>query len=116
MGFPRLEVDEVSEGLVEAYCRYELVERRLAELTVHNAAYAVRQFLAWRTEMGLGPIEQLCPAELEQFVVHEAGRLKRGSLRTRVGMLRTFIRFLFRAGRTERDLPAGIGHPIPVPE
>ncbi len=108
MGFPRLQVDEVSEGLVEAYCHYELVERRLAELTVSNAAYAVRQFLAWRTEMGLGPIEHLDPVELEQFVLHESGRLKRGSMRTRVGMLRTFVRFLFRTGITERDLSASV--------
>ena len=73
MGFPRLQVDEVAEGLVAAYCRYELVERRLAELTVVNAAYTVRQFLAWRVQTGRGRIEGLEPAELEEFVVHERG-------------------------------------------
>ena len=57
MAFPRIQVDEVAEAVIDAYCRYELTERRLAELTVVNAAYAVRQFLAWRAETGRGPIE-----------------------------------------------------------
>src|SRR5690242_2004430 len=104
MGFPRLVVDEASERLVEAYCRYELVERRLGELTVINAAYGARQFLAWRSGTGRGSIGELEPVELEQFVLHEAGRLRPNSLRSRVGMLRTFVRFLFRTGVTGRDL------------
>ena len=54
--------------VVEAYCRYELVERRVAELTVVNAAYGARQFLAWRAATGRGPIELLEPVELEEFV------------------------------------------------
>lgn len=108
MGFPRLQVDEVSEELVEAYCHYELVERRLAELTVINAAYTVRQFLAWRAQTDRGPIVGLEPTELEEFVVHEAGRVKRGSLRSKVGYMRTFVRFLYVTGVTERDLSSSV--------
>jgi site-specific recombinase XerC len=108
VAFPRVEVDEASEAVVDAYCRYERVERRLAELTVANAAYAVRQFLAWRIENGCPAIEQLEPVELEDFVLAEARRLKRGSMRTRVAVLRTFVRFLFATGVTARDLSAGV--------
>ena len=108
MAFPRLQVDDVSEGLVEAYCHYELVERRLGELTVVNASYTVRQFLAWRAQTGRGPIEGLEPSELEEFVVHEAGRVKRGSLRSKVGFMRTFMRFLYATGVTERDLSSSV--------
>jgi site-specific recombinase XerC len=104
MGFRRVVVDDASERLVEGYCRYELGERRLAALTVRNCAYGARQFLAWGAATGRGPIARLDPVELEEFVLHEAGRLKPNSLRSRVGMLRTFVRFLFRAGVTERDL------------
>jgi hypothetical protein len=39
-------------------------------------------------------------------VLVEARRLKRGSMRTRVGILRTFVRFLFVTGVTARDLSA----------
>jgi site-specific recombinase XerD len=84
------------------------VERRLAELTVANSAYAARQFLAWRAATARGPIAWLQPVELEQFVLLEAGRLKPNSLRSRVGMLRTFVRFLFRTGVTERDLSSSV--------
>jgi len=44
----RLRVDEAAEAVVDAYRRFELVERGLAELTVVDACYRVRQFLAWR--------------------------------------------------------------------
>src|SRR5271165_3296699 len=108
MAFPRVQVDEVSEAIIDAYCGYERVERRLAELTVSNAAYAVRQFLAWRTETGCPPIERLEPAELEEFVLHEARRVKRGSMRTKVALLRTFVRFLFATGVTVRDLSSSV--------
>ncbi|MGH2869169.1 MAG: tyrosine-type recombinase/integrase [Solirubrobacteraceae bacterium] len=108
MAFPRVYVDEVSEAVVDAYCRYELIERRLAVLTVTNAAYGVRQFLAWRAATGRPPIEHLEPVELEDFVLHEARRLKRSSLRSRIAYLRTFVRFLFATGVTARDLSSSV--------
>ena len=108
MAFPRIQVDEVAEAVIDAYCRYELTERRLAELTVVNAAYAVRQFLAWRAETGRGPLELLEPVELEEFVLQDARRLQRGSVRTRIGILRTFARFLFATGVTARDLSSAV--------
>jgi integrase/recombinase XerD len=104
MAFPRIQVDDSSEAVIAAYCRYERVERGLAELTVSKAAYTVRQFLAWRSETGRPPIEDLEPIELEEFVLHEAGRLKRGTMRSTVALLRTFVRFLFATGVTARDL------------
>jgi integrase/recombinase XerD len=103
MAFPRIQVDDCSEAAIEAYCRYERTERRLAELTVSNAAYAVRQFLAWRAEAGRPALEDLEPIELGEFVLHEAQRLKRGTMRTKVAFLRTFVRFLFATGVTAGD-------------
>jgi hypothetical protein len=38
LAFLRIQLDDASEGLGDAYCRYERVERRLAEPTVANAA------------------------------------------------------------------------------
>src|SRR5579859_5505782 len=108
MAFARIQVDARCEAVIDAYCRYERVERGLAELTVRSGAYAARQFLAWRSEMGRPPIEQLEPIELEEFVLHEAQRLKRGTMRSKVGLLRTFVRFLFATGVTARDLSSSV--------
>jgi integrase/recombinase XerD len=100
----RLEVDEAAEAVVVGYRNYELSERRLGELTVTNACYLVRQFLAWRAATGRPALEQLGAGELCEYVVHEAGRLRHGSVRQRVSVLRTFTRFLFATGVTSLDL------------
>lgn len=108
MAFPRLQVDDGAERVVQAFCRYQLVERRLEEVTVHNGAYGVRQFLAWRATTGRPSLELLEPAELAEFVVHEAKRLARSTMPVTVGRLRTFVRFLFATGVTARDLSASV--------
>lgn len=104
MACPGVHVDDEAEGVVEAFCQYELVERRLAEVSVHNASYRVRQFLAWRAATGRGPLKLLEPGELAEFIVDEAGRLARGSMAAVVATLRSFARFLFATGVTGRDL------------
>jgi hypothetical protein len=49
MAYPHIKVDDASEVVVAAYCHYERTERLLdEEVSVHNAADGVRQFLAWR--------------------------------------------------------------------
>jgi integrase/recombinase XerD len=73
MGVPRLQVDEAAEAVVDAYRSYELIERRLGELTVTNACYLVRKFLAWRAARGRAPLECLGAGELHDYVRHEAG-------------------------------------------
>jgi integrase/recombinase XerD len=108
VGFPVIQVDGVGEAVIADYCRYERSQRRLVQLTVTNAAYTVRQFLAWRAANGRGPIEQLEPFELEEFVLVESRRLKRSSMRSHVGTLRTFVRFLFATGVIERDLSSAV--------
>ena len=108
MAYPRVQVGEEAERVVEAFCCYERVERRLAELTVHNASYRVRQFLAWRAETDRPALESLSAGELAEFVVHEAGRLARGSMPVVVGALRCFTRFLFVSGVTVRDLSGSV--------
>ena len=108
MAYPRVQVDDRSEAVIEAYCRYERGQRGLAELTVSKAGYTARQFLAWRAETGRPQLEELEPIELEEFVLHEAGRLKRATMRSTVAVLRTFMRFLFAAGITARDLSPSV--------
>lgn len=97
-----------AEAVVAAYGDYQRRERRLAELTVINAACGVRRLLAWRAEAGLGSLDQLEPGELIEFVLAESGRLGRGSMRTMVATLRGFVRFLFATGVTARDLSGSV--------
>ena len=108
MAFPRLQVDDEAERMVEAYSRYQRVERRLEEVTVRNTAYGVRQFLAWRAATDRPPLALLEPAELAEFVVAESTRVARGTMRPTVGRLRCFVRFLFATGVTGRDLSVGV--------
>jgi integrase/recombinase XerD len=104
MGVSRLQLDEAAEAVVDAYRNYELTERRLGELTVINACYLVRKFLAWRAATGHRPLERLDADELQDYVRHEAGRLRIGAVRQTVAVLRTFTRFLFATGITSVDL------------
>lgn len=108
MAVSRLCVDEAAEAVVDAYRRYELIERGLAEVTVVNSCYVVRQFLAWRAARGLGPLERLAVGELGEYVGHEAGRLKIGAVRQTVTVLRTFTRFLFATGVSASDLSGAV--------
>ena len=108
MAYPRTEVDEACELVVAAYCRYERTERRLEEVSVHNAAYRVRQFLAWRALNARPPLALLAPAELTEFVVAESRRLAPASMASTVTTLRNFSRFLFQTGITASDLSASV--------
>lgn len=108
MSVPRVCVDEVAEGVVDAYRVYELSERGLGELTVVTASYLVRQFLAWRAASGRHEIAGLDAGELHEYVSFQAGRLKIGAVRQTVGVLRTFTRFLFATGVTACDLSGAV--------
>ncbi len=108
MARSRLCVGEAAEAVVDAYRNYELVERGLAELSVVNSCHVVRQFLGWRAATGRPALEQLDAGELGEYVVHEAGRLKIGSVRQTVTVLRTLTRFLFATGVTASDLSGAV--------
>jgi site-specific recombinase XerD len=101
-------VDGIAEAAVQAYGEYQRIERGLAERTVYNEAFVVRQFLAWRAANGHGRLEALAAEELGAFIVHEAGRLSPGSMVSRTSTVRTFVRFLFVSGVTSRDLSGSV--------
>jgi hypothetical protein len=108
MARPRLRVDDDAEALVTAYCRFEMERRRLCELSVTNAAYNVRHFLAWRASVSRPPIALLDAEELHEYVLAEARRLSIGAMRAQVAVLRTFTRFLFVTGVTQSDLTGAV--------
>jgi len=97
-------VDASSEAVVQAFGRYERVQRRQAELTVTNGCYVVRQFLAWRARTGRGRLDALGPGEPIEFVLDEADRVGDATLQTKAAIVRIFLRFLFATGRVGVDL------------
>ena len=101
-------VDATSEAVVQAFGNYQRVERCLAERTVYNSAFVVRQFLAWRAETGHGALEDLRAEESGDFVLHEARRLKSRGMPMIASTVRTFVRFLFVSGVTDRDLSGAV--------
>jgi site-specific recombinase XerD len=104
----RVFVDEAAEAVVDAYRNYELVQRGLAELTVVNSCYLLRQFLAWRAATDRPALADLSAGELHEYVAHQAARQRVGSMRPVVGVLRGFCRFLFATGVTPMDLSGAV--------
>jgi integrase/recombinase XerD len=101
-------VDPSSEAVVQAFSDYQRDQRGLAERTVYNSAFIVRQFLAWRAEAGAGALSELRCEELGDFIVHEARRLKPRGMPVVASTVRTFVRFLFLSGVTTRDLSGSV--------
>ena len=101
-------VDAGAEAVVAAYCHYERVERRLAEISVSGQCHWVRRFLAWRAETNRPALDRLEPVELSEFVLCQASGLSVASMRLVVSSLRSFVRFLFATGVTSRDLSGGV--------
>lgn len=103
-----VQVDPSSEAVVQAFSDYQRNQRGLAERTVYNSAFVVRQFLAWRAKAGGGPLSELRPEEAGDFVIHEARRLKPRGLPFIASTVRTFVRFLFVSEVTAQDLSGSV--------
>ncbi len=101
-------IDASAEAVVRAFGEYQLNQRGLAERTVYNSAFVVRQFLAWRAPRRGGDLAELTPEDLGGFIVHEARRLQPKGMPATVSTVRTFVRFLFLSGLTPRDLSGAV--------
>jgi len=104
----RTVVEPALEEVVVAFSAYQLRERRLAESTVESSSYDLRLFLAWRSANGRGNVATLGPAELGEYVVELACRLKPTSVGCSVTTLRRFCRFLYATGRMDTDLSGAV--------
>ena len=101
-------VEASAEAVVQAFGEYQRVQRGLAERTVYNSAFVVRQFLAWRASAGASGLEQIRPEEAGDFVLHEARRLKPRGMPFVASTVRSFVRFLFVTGITASDLSGAV--------
>lgn len=92
------------EELVKRYRRWLVDDRGLAEATVVRYVKLAWTFLAWCSTRPEGEVENLAGADIVAFLLAESGRLSVGSVKGRVGELRSLLRFLYLQGVTPRPL------------
>ena len=93
-------------ALAERYRQWLVTDRGLAEATVVRYVKLARSFLGQRLT-GLG-VDGLSGAEVAAFLLAESERLSIGSVKGRVGELRSLLRFLYLQGLTPRPLAAAV--------
>jgi site-specific recombinase XerD len=83
-------------------------ERGLSPLTVARYWVFLEQFIVER--FGEGPIclRELAPEDVSGFLLQHAHSGSPGTAKLMVSALRSFFRFLFRSGQTERDLAGAV--------
>jgi site-specific recombinase XerD len=92
--------------LAERYRRWLVTDRGLAEATVVRYVKLARSFLGQRLT-GLG-VDSLSGADVAAFLLAESERLSIGSVKGRVGELRSLLRFLYLQGLTPRPLAVAV--------
>ena len=85
------------EVLAERYRRWLVTDRGLAEATVVRYVKLARLFLS-RHLAGPGGLESLSGSDIVAFLLAESERLSVGSVKGRVGELRSLLRFLYLQG------------------
>ena len=96
-----------AEVLAERYRRWLAADCGLAEATVVRYVKLARSFLDQRLT-GRGGLESLSGADIAAFLLAESRRLSVGSVKGRVGELRSLLRFLYLQGLTPRPLGAAV--------
>ena len=86
-----------AEVLAERYRRWLVADRGLAEATVVRYVKLARLFSGQRP-IGRGGLDSLSGADVVAFLLAESQRLSIGSVKGRVGEVRSLLRFLYLQG------------------
>ena len=86
------------------FATYLRQERGLRETTVGLYDEHLRAFAAYLTDLGAMNLQALSPTILSRFLTTRSEHLKRSTVRTRCGVLRVFLRYLYRERLVVRDL------------
>jgi len=95
----------VVDPLIEAYRAWMFEDRGLAPLTVLRYETTAVRFVA---TLGNRPLGSLNGNDVNRFLLAEASRLSVGAAKGRVAEVRSLLRFLFLAGRVDRDLAGSV--------
>ena len=94
------------ESIVSQYERYLKEERGLANATIDDHSYSVRQFLVSRYGSGQIDFLKLQAAEVIGFVQNQAERVSTVRTKHVIDGLRSFFRYLLSRGELSTDLAA----------
>lgn len=102
------------EDLMEGFTGYLRGERSLASTTVQNYLNQVRPFVGWCAQHGWTTLAALTIRDVNRFLVWRSGSCSVGSLSVAATAVRALLRWMFLAGRLDRQLAEGVG-PVRYP-
>ncbi len=107
--------------LLNDFCDYLTLERRVSKYTVRNYRKAVENFVDWMTQHGRwqGEFSTVIQLDVRSYLIEEGRRLARRTLHNHVSGLRAFYLFLRQRGIVEANPFTGVALPkldIPLPK
>ena len=110
-GFGRPRLQRPFADRVPGFFEYLDQERGLREASLRHYAHHLRRFEKYLADIGLDQLAVLSPAVLSGFLTWRCPSLAKTSRRDVCGVLRVFLRYLFREGIVAKDLSTGIEGP-----
>ena len=98
-------------GRVGAFFDYLRVERGLRDESVRLYRHYLAQFEIYLRTIGIVELQALSPAVLGAFIAESSRRFGRTSMRSLCGVLRVFLRYLYRQRLVGKDLSATVESP-----
>lgn len=107
--------------LLNDFCDYLTLERRVSKYTVRNYRAAVENFVDWMTQRGKwqGDFSAVGQLDVRSYLIEEGKRLARRTLHNHVSGLRAFYLFLRQRERVESNPFTGVVLPkldVPLPK
>ncbi|MGK0309302.1 MAG: integrase/recombinase XerC [Lentimonas sp.] len=107
--------------MLDDFCDYLTLERRVSKYTVRNYRAAVENFVTWMTQCGKwqGDFSVVSPLDVRSYLIEEGRRLARRTLHNHVSGLRAFYLFLRQRGSVESNPFTGVVLPkldVPLPK
>jgi site-specific recombinase XerD len=99
------------EGCAPYFFEYLKQERGLRESSVNHYRFYLRQFAAYLEKVQVKNISRLSAPVLSGFVTEYRRRVVWSGLRNGCGVIRVFLRYLYREGVLNRDLSSVIEYP-----
>ncbi|MCP3957043.1 MAG: tyrosine-type recombinase/integrase [bacterium] len=96
---------------VPGFFEYLLQERGLREASIRHYAHHLRPLKKYVDDIGLDDLAALSPVVLSGFITWRCPSLAKTSRRDVCGVLRVFLRYLFREGIVTKDLSTSIERP-----
>jgi site-specific recombinase XerD len=98
-------------GRVGAFFDYLRIERGLRDASVRLYRHYLAQFETYLRTIGIVELPALSPAVLGAFIAESSQRFGRTSMRSLCGVLRVFLRYLYRQRLVGKDLSATVESP-----